>query len=54
MKKIISALCRLMSVLPLPSPIARDEWRDLAKMFNGQLLPPERRLYLWTLVHLYT
>ncbi len=46
MKKIISALCWLMSVLPLPSPLARDEWRDLAKMLNGEPLPDERKNYL--------
>jgi len=46
MNKIISALCWLMSLSPLPSPIARDEWRDLAKMFNGEPLPDERKKYL--------
>jgi len=43
---IMVSLCWLMSILPLPSPLARDEWRDLAKILNGETLPDTRANYL--------
>lgn len=44
--KAVSALCWLMSILPFSAWLTRDDWRDLAKLLNGEPLPEERKNYL--------